>query len=363
MSPAPLVSFRAIHEETGPDAAVPAHYGAPLREQRRLVAGSAIVDLGHFEVLEVRGEDRAPWLTTVTSQVFTDRAEGDSFEACVLSPQGRVEAFMQVATGSDSFFLITDPGTRERLRAYLELMTFASRIDLVDRDDLHVLGSCAPLEDVCGEAPAPAAVWIQHWPKVAVGGVAYGPDPEFPEPWRLSLVSDAELRKPDAPLRKPELFAGLWAAEALRIVNHRPRLVREVDEKTIPHELDLLRTAIHTAKGCYRGQETVAKVLNLGQPPRRLVRLHLDGSQDMPAPVGADVFFGSKKVGELTSSALHADEGPVALAVLKRAVPHDAALIVAFEVGEATVRLDASQVTIVAERDHGQRPKTAQLRR
>ncbi|ANP28406.1 folate-binding protein YgfZ [Dermabacter vaginalis] len=364
MSPAPLITHRAIHEESGPDAAAPAHYGAPLREQRRLVAGTAVVDLGHLEVLEVRGEDRATWLTTVTSQVFTDRTEGDSFEACVLSPQGRVESLFHVATSPESFFLITDPGTRERLHDYLALMTFANRIELVERDDLHVLGSCAPLATVFGEeSPTPTATWVQAWPEVAPGGVAYGPDPDFPEPWHLTLVSDAELRAPGAPWRKPEFFAGLWAAEAVRIVNHRPRLVREVDEKTIPHELDLLRTAVHTNKGCYRGQETVAKVLNLGQPPRRLVRLHLDGSQDMPAPVGAEVFFGTKRVGTLTSSALHADEGPVALAVLKRAVPHDAALIVAFEVGEASVKLDASQVTIVTERDHGERPKAAQLRR
>lgn len=364
MSPAPLLTHRAIHEESGPDAAVPAHYGAPLREQRRLVAGTAAVDLGHLEILEVRGEDRATWLTTVTSQVFTDRAKGDSFEACVLSPQGRVESYFQVATGPESFFLVTDPGTRERLRAYLALMTFANRIELVERDDLHVLGSCAPLTEVFGaQFPAPVAEWSQTWPEVSPGGVAYGPDPEFPEPWRLTLMSDAELRVPDAPWRTPESFAGLWAAEAVRIVNHKPRLAREVDEKTIPHELDLLRTAVHTHKGCYRGQETVAKVLNLGQPPRRLVRLHLDGSQDMPAPVGAEVFFGAKKVGTLTSSALHADEGPVALAVIKRAVPHDAALIVAFEVGEANVKLDASQVTVVTERDHGERPKAAQLRR
>ncbi|MCT1867501.1 folate-binding protein [Dermabacter sp. p3-SID358] len=364
MSPAPLITHRAIHEESGPDAAVPAHYGAPIREQRRLIAGEAAVDLAHLEILEVRGADRASWLTTVTSQVFSDRCEGDSFEACVLSPQGRVESFVHVATGPESFFLVTDPETRENLRAYLALMTFANRIELFERDDLHAFGSCAPLAEVFGEGfPAPVAVWSQSWPEVAPGGVAYGPDPEFPEPWHLTLVSDAELRTPDAPWRKPELFAGLWAAEAVRIVNHRPRLANEVDEKTIPHELDLLRTAVHTQKGCYRGQETVAKVLNLGQPPRRLVRLHLDGSQDLPAPVGAEVFFGAKKVGTLTSSALHADEGPVALAVIKRAVPHDAALIVAFEVGEASVKLDASQVTIVTERDHGERPKAAQLRR
>ena len=74
-------------------------------------------------------------------------------------------------------------------------------------------------------------------------------------------------------------LAGTWAWEALRVEAWRPRLGREVDERAIPHELDWLRTGVHLDKGCYRGQETVARVFNLGRPPRRLVLLHLDGSE------------------------------------------------------------------------------------
>ena len=73
-------------------------------------------------------------------------------------------------------------------------------------------------------------------------------------------------------------LAGTWAAEALRIAAWRPRLGFETDHRTIAHEVDWLRTAVHLHKGCYRGQETVARVHNLGRPPRRLVFLHLDGS-------------------------------------------------------------------------------------
>lgn len=159
----------------------------------------------------------------------------------------------------------------------------------------------------------------------------------------------------------------MQAAEALRVASHRPRLVHEGDERTIPHELDLLRTAVHTAKGCYRGQETVAKVLNLGQPPRRLVMLHLDGSQDVPARAGAEVRLGDehgKVVGRVTTAALHADLGPIALAVVKRAVPLDAPLAVGAVIGddhEQVLWLDAAQEPIVLERDHGERPPTARL--
>ena len=76
---------------------------------------------------------------------------------------------------------------------------------------------------------------------------------------------------------------GLWAYEALRVEARRPRLGFETDHRTIPHEVDWLRTAVHLQKGCYRGQETVARVHNLGRPPRRLVLLHLDGSRGRPA--------------------------------------------------------------------------------
>src|SRR5699024_12538316 len=157
--------------------------------------------------------------------------------------------------------------------------------------------------------------------------------------------------------------------EALRIADHRARGAREVDGRSIPHELDLLRTTVHTTKGCDRGQETVAQVLNLGQPPRRLVMLHLDGSQDVPVIPGGEIRLGGaegKVVGAITSAALHADLGPIALAVVRRAVPLDAALSVQVPIGAADAGsgaewIDASQEPIVVPRDHGERPVTAKL--
>ncbi len=364
----PLVSHRAVLGE-GPDSGVPLHYGAPLREQRRLLDGRACVDLGHIEILEVGGEDRATWLTTVSSQVFTDLRPGDSTEVTVLSPQGRVEHWAQVITLEDSFLFLLDAGAREGLRTYFAMMTFANRIELTDRDDLRAMGATVPLTTITGDT-TPLAQFEQRWPDVAPGGLAYGPDPQFAEPWFIGVFDAAELSAAVGTSISRDSFAGLSAAEAIRIVSHRPRFAREVDAKTIPHELDLLRTAIHTNKGCYRGQETVAKVMNLGQPPRRLVMLHLDGSQDIPVPVGVSVHFGAKNVGVVTSSALHADEGPVALALVKRALPLDAALTVSFTVGEAdadsdndasVLSVDAAQEPIVVARDHGARPETTRL--
>ncbi|WP_422115542.1 YgfZ/GcvT domain-containing protein [Brachybacterium sp. UNK5269] len=364
----PLLRTGAVLGD-GPDAAVPAHYGAPLREQRHLLDGAAVVDLGHLELLEVRGADARSWLTTVTTQVLAGTPVGTSSSLAVLSPQGRVEHLASaVVTDQDAVLLVLDAGARAGLRRYLEMMRFAARVELTDRDDLRVLGALSPAAEVLPDLglPAPVAVWSEPWPQVAPGGVAYGPDPEDPVGAVLTILEAAALES--LPWR-PEHLAGMSSWEALRIADHRARAAREVDERSIPHELDLLRTTVHTTKGCYRGQETVAKVLNLGQPPRRLVMLHLDGSQDVPVIPGGEIRLGGaegKVVGAITSAALHADLGPIALAVVRRAVPLDAALSVQVPIGAAdggsgAVWIDASQEPIVVPRDHGERPVTAKL--
>ncbi|MEE1618024.1 CAF17-like 4Fe-4S cluster assembly/insertion protein YgfZ [Brachybacterium sp. J153] len=364
----PLFVTGAVLGE-GPDAAVPVHYGAPLREQRRLLDRRAVVDLGQLELLEVRGTDARTWMTTITSQVLAGTPVGSSASLAVLSPQGRVEHLASsVVLEEEALLLILDAGARAGLRRYLEMMRFAARVELIDRDDLRVLGALAPAAEVLPGLglPDPVAVWAEPWPQVAPGGVAYGPDPEDPVGAVLTVLDAAALR--GLPWAGEQL-AGMSSWEALRIADHRARAAREIDERTIPHELDLLRTAVHTAKGCYRGQETVAKVLNLGQPPRRLVMLHLDGSQDLPVGVGGEVRLGGadgKAVGTVTSSALHADLGPIALAVVRRAVPLDAPLSVGVAVADSSGEdrvtwVDAAQEPIVVARDHGERPATAKL--
>ncbi len=364
----PLCGTSAVHG-SGTDAPVPAHYGAPTREQRRLLGGRAVVDLEHLELLDVHGPDALTWLTTITSQVFTGRAVGESARMAVLSPQGRVEHMADVViTAEDGALLICDAGCRAGLRRYLEMMRFASRVEIIDRDDLRVLGATVPeaLERAGGPALEAVAVHIDHWPDVAPGGVAYGPDPEDPVGAVLIVVREADAR---AATWSPDHLAGMLAWEATRIADHRARQSTEVDDRAIPHELDLLRQWVHTAKGCYRGQETVAKVMNLGQPPRRLVMLHLDGSQDAPIAAGGEVRLGGadgKVVGRVTSAGIHVDFGPIALAVIKRAVPVDAALSAQMLIhgtsgSEDSVWLDAAQEPVVLEREHGKRPPTARL--
>src|SRR5690606_2346275 len=184
-------------------------------------------------------------------------------------------------------------------------------------------------------------VWADPWAGVAVGGWQYAATDEHPgaEYAWVEAVVDAEgiASLADEPL------AGSLAAEALRIAAWRPRWAAEVDERTIPHEADWLRTAVHLNKGCYRGQETVAKVHNLGHPPRRLAMLHLDGSDSVLPENGDIVYDGDEEAGRITSAARHHELGPIALAVLSRRTPADHDLIVA--TGES--RIAAAQEIIV----------------
>jgi tRNA-modifying protein YgfZ len=197
--------------------------------------------------------------------------------------------------------------------------------------------------------PGEPVTWRDPWPRTLPGGTRYGPDdvvhPGAERPWRLVLVPRSGL---EAAVAEREAagwrLAGTWASEAARVEAWRPRLAFEVDHRSIPHELDWLRTAVHLHKGCYRGQESVARVHNMGRPPRRLVMLHLDGSGHLLPLAGADVRSGERVVGTVTSVARHHELGPIALAVLKRSVPEDIDLQVDCEGGAVA----AGQEVIVA---------------
>ena len=180
-----------------------------------------------------------------------------------------------------------------------------------------------------------ALVWRDPWASVQAGGWQYAASPAHPAadyPAAELIVERAVLAELAGLARAGAVrLAGSLAADALRVAAWRPRFAAEVDEKSIPHETDWLRSAVHLAKGCYRGQETVAKVHNLGRPPRRLVMLHLDGSDALlPAP-GSAVHAADAdraEVGRVTSVARHHELGPIALAIVKRSLDVAAPLVV-----------------------------------
>jgi folate-binding protein YgfZ len=316
------------------------HFGQPFAEQRALASGSSLAPLGDRRVLAVAGEDRLSWLDSLTSQALTALAPGESTELLVLDPNGRIEHAAAVLDDGETTWLIVDTGDAEPLLAWLMRMRFRLRVAPRDASDEYAVvgGTAAALAELSPAAPSGVPlVWRDPWPAVGAGGHAYAmtqPHPGADRDWSEAIVTRAEEeRLSDAAARGEVALAGLIAADALRVAAWRPRWAAEVDDRALPHELDWLRTAVHLSKGCYRGQETVAKVHNLGHPPRRLVALSLDGSENrLPAP-GAAVAAGGDEIGTVTSVAQHYEEGPIALAIVRRTTPVDAALLVDTEDG------------------------------
>jgi folate-binding protein YgfZ len=315
-----------IMDESSIDFGVPWHYGDPLREQRSFASGAGRVDLSHYEVVAVHGQDRVSWLHTLTTQEITEATL--SCQTLVLSPHGHVEHDLHLINHDDTVYLIVEPGTTTDLIGYLESMRFLLRVEVTDvTAQWAVVG--AP-----GWLTIDAPTWHSPAAYLGDGPVDYVPD--RPHPWQVSqfLVRRDELGRhlTDDPV-------GTWAWEAHRIRAGVPRLRIDTDHRTIPHEVGWVAAAVHLNKGCYRGQETVARVYNLGKPPRRLVQLELDGSTNELPKHGDPVLHETAEVGRVTSVTQDFEHGPLALALIKRSVPIDALL----HAGEVS----ASQTAIV----------------
>ena len=321
--------------EGSADAGVPWHYGDPHAEQRRLVAGRGAVDLSHRGVVTVTGPDRLTWLHSLTTQHVEQLAPGTSTTALILSPHGHVEHELHVADDGTTTWITVEPGTAQALVAYLDSMRFMMRVEVSDASDAWavVWQPSANIDpsyttwlvppDISGRGATSAgsdrggdaSKYVDHRPGVLVGREVIVP--------RSDLVSVLG-----------EQPAGTWALEALRVAAAAPRLGHETDHRTLPHEVGWIGPAVHLAKGCYRGQEAVARVHNLGAPPRRLVLLHLDGGAESLPSHGDAVALGDRDIGWVASAARHYELGPIATAVVKRSVDPSADLIVRTESGD-----------------------------
>ena len=337
------------------------HFGDPSGEQWALEGGRALVRRPDLAVIAVKGTDRLTWVTSLASQIVTDLVPGASRELLILSPEGRVEHWAGASDDGEALHLIVERSDVESFVEFLESMRFALRVS-IGQLDVALFSSVragANTPESVAALPGHLWTWEDPWPGVVEGGAAYfqgerhpgartpmmfhavsrDAADEFEAAWladgAASGAAEAHAAPSSAPSSAPpgarsstpspaggkRRRAGYLAWEAMRIAAWKPRLGRETDARAIPPEVDWLRSAVHTSKGCYRGQETIARVINLGRPPRRLTYLQLDGSRgDLPAP-GTPITVGGRQVGVITSSARHADEGPIALALIARAVP------------------------------------------
>jgi folate-binding protein YgfZ len=291
--PSPLLALPGAVAGDGLDAPVAAHYGSFNGEQRTLEAGEGFVDLSHRGVLRVSGPDRLAWLHSLTSQHLEALPAGVATGALVLSPQGHVEHAMYGVDDGEAFTAHVEPGEAPALVAWLDKMRFMMRVEVLDVTD---------------------EVAVAWRPAARVDGAPYSGYVFVP---RAELTAFAQAAGP---------ACGLWAFEALRIARGEPRLGLDTDPRTIPNEAGWIGPAVHLDKGCYRGQETVARVHTLGRPPRRLTLLHLDGSDNRLPERGAPLLLDGRQVGFVGTSARHHELGPIALGMVKRNVALDAVL-------------------------------------
>jgi tRNA-modifying protein YgfZ len=304
-------------EASWPDQGVAAHYGDPMREQRTIEESAGIVDRSNRGVLRITGPDRLSWLHSLTTQQLDGLAAGAAAQALVLSPNGHVEHHLTLTDDGTATWVHVEPGTAAALAEFLESMKFMLRVEVAD-----VSQDCAVLT-VLGPAAGDLVAGLD--------GVRASVNPGSFGAIDLIVARDQLPEVAGNLVRRGAAAAGMWAFEALRIAAHVPRLGLDTDHRTIPHEVGWIDSAVHLNKGCYRGQETVARVHNLGHPPRRLVFLHLDGSAErLPAhgdPVEAAGDEQRASVGFTGSAARHYELGPIGLALVKRTVPADATLL------------------------------------
>lgn len=312
-----------------PDHSVAWHYADPLREQRDLAAGRGAVDLSNRGVLQVNGVDRLSWLDSLTSQVLNPMSPGASALSLVLSPHGHVEYELHVVDDGTTSWIITAPDAAEGLARYLDSMRFMLRVEVTDVSAEYGV----VFEPVRVASPDGAPTWLVPEAYAGIDQPDVGGDANRFVVERPGVLLGREVIVPQTEVAQRVLDsgspAGSWAYEALRVAAGVPMIGRDTDARTIPHEMGWVGPAVHLAKGCYRGQETVARVQNLGRPPRRLVLLHLDGSSDHLPSRGTEVTLDGAPVGTLGTAVQHYELGPIALATLKMRTPVEAVVEVA----------------------------------
>lgn len=309
-----------------PDSGVPWHFGDPHGEQRRLAQSQGAVDQSHLAVLAVTGSDRLSWLHSLLTADVSMLAPGGCATALVLDPHGHVEHEVHLVDDGSTTWLITEPTRATQLLDYLDRMRFMLDVAVRDASDERAV-VWLPRREQHPEFPT----WLIAAEFADAGwtpaGSDRGGDAKRYHPQRPAALVGSQILVPReslvAFLDQNGPLSGTWALEALRTAAGVPRMGFETDHKTLPHEVGWIGPAVHLAKGCYRGQETVARVHNMGRPPRRLVLLHLDGSQEQLPVQGADVTLDGRTIGWVASAARHYELGPIATAVVKRSVPDD----------------------------------------
>jgi len=288
------------------------------------MTGATMARIVPRDVLSVTGPDASTYLQGQCSQDLDGLAEGSTTEALLLSPHGKVDAFIRITrTGEEAFVLDTDPGCGDAAVNRLQRFRLRTRVD-IEMLDWSCLSLRGPVASALDVPVGPTLVLAVDWPQWQ-GADLLGTRPAHDSELGRWLPAGAVLCDEEA-----------W--EAARIEAGVPVGGREVTESTIAAEVGLVERTVSFTKGCFTGQELVARLDARGSKVARRLRGLVVAGLARP-PVGSAVWTADveHQVGTVTSVAWSESRGAaVALATLHRRVEPPAAVVVRWDGGEAT---------------------------
>src|SRR5215218_5092625 len=280
-------------------------------EYELVTESAGLVERPGRAMFVVRGAGAVEFLQGQVSNDVESLAPGEGCYATILNHKGKLRTDLRVLRGADFFWLDTEPIGHAVVRHMLVTYSLGRDVQWEDVGGDHALLSLiGPAADDVIDRPPPAA---EH--SFVDTGRGLNVRTDLGVDLLCSTARAQELR---ADLRVEEVSEEV--AECLRIESGRPRLGLDMDAETIPQEAGINDRAVNFEKGCYVGQETVARLHYKGKPNRHLRGLLLSE----PAERRAEVMLGDKPVGRVGSTCISPRLGPIALALVRReAAPGD----------------------------------------
>jgi folate-binding protein YgfZ len=277
-------------------------------EYERLRESVGLVDRSPRAKLRLVGADAADYLQGQVTNDVEALEPGQGCYATLLTPKGQIVADMRVLRGDGLIWIDLEMRSRDAMVRNVQMYSIGRDVHLTDASNAYAIFSLIgpAARDVVETAPPDVEYsWIEgeHGMYVAT-----------------DLGVDVICRAVDAEGVRQALGvepASSEAAELLRVESGRPRLGYEIAGGVIPQEAGLNERAVSFTKGCYVGQETVARLYYKGKPNRHLRGLRLSADDVVR---GDEVTFGDRVVGKIGTAAVSPAHGPIALAILRREV-------------------------------------------
>ncbi len=291
-------------------------------QYRQLREECGVLDRSDRGKLLVTGSEAAEYLQGQLTNDIEALAPGEGCYAALLDRKGHMQADMRVlVVDGEKIWIDTEPEALAAARRHLEMYKIGRDADVVDAGaERAIVSLIGPRSaELAGSSPLPE----YFHEEIKVDGIEC---PAVGTALGIDLIPRAEDRE--------RLIAALAAAgapavdpaagEIVRIESGTPRFGSEMDTATMPAEAGIVAAAVNFEKGCYIGQETVARLHYKGKPNRHLRGLQLSG----PAEPGTTLSLGEKEVGKLGSSCVSPAHGPIGLAIVRREAEPGAELLV-----------------------------------